>query len=98
MKRFSKRIFSVIFSSSITNGGVKDALIISISETSISTSPVGIFLLTVPSGRFRTLHLTFKTYSLLTVSAILNASGVSGSITICARPSLSLRSIKMTPP
>ena len=69
-------------SSSSIKGGVKDAFNISTSEASISTSPVGKFLLIVPSGLILTLQVTLRTYSFLIDSAILKASSVSGSTTI----------------
>ena len=79
---FSSLTDSEIVSSSSMKGGVKDGFRISTFEANISTSPEGKFLLIVPSGLNLTLQVTCKTYSLRIDSPALNASGVSGSMTI----------------
>ena len=75
-----------------------DAFKISILSASTSISPVGIFLLIISLSLARTFPVTLITNSLRIVSASSNVSAVSGLITICASPFLSLKSKKITPP
>jgi hypothetical protein len=59
---------------SISKGGVTDSASTSTAVTATSTSPVGRFGLTVPSGRLRTVPVTSTTHSGRTRSAVANAA------------------------
>ncbi len=96
--RCVSRVVSERLSSSSWNGGVTDGFSTRISCARISISPDFIVGLTVPSGRLRTTPRTSTQYSLRSDSAVANVSARSGSQTICAMPSRSRRSMKMTPP
>ena len=68
------------------------------SLTSISISPVCIFLFIVPSNLFLTIPLILTTYSFLIDSADLKDSSLSGFTTAWQIPFISLTSRKITPP
>ena len=89
----------VCWSSSIGNGGVFALFKIVMSEIITSTPPVTIFGFTASGARAMTSPVTSITYSLRHLSAIAHASlDTAGLNTTWTNPSLSRKSIKITPP